>query len=60
MYLSFQRITSKLLPLILGGTLLVSTGPAVLRAVGEASLLLAQISVELCQMGLVVLHVCGI
>jgi hypothetical protein len=48
MYLRFQRITSKLLPLILGGILLVSAGPAALRTVTEASLLLAQISVELC------------
>jgi hypothetical protein len=56
----FHRIASSFLPLALGGVLLLSTGPDALRTVTQASLLLAQLSLELCQMGLVVLRVCGI
>jgi hypothetical protein len=60
MYSRFHRIPSRFLPLVVGGTLLLSTGPDALRTVGQASLLLAQISLELCQLGLAVLRVCGI
>ena len=60
MYSRFNRIASRFLPLVVGGTLLLSTGPDALRTVGQASLLLAQISLELCQLGLAVLRVCGI
>jgi hypothetical protein len=60
MYSRFHRIASRFLPLVVGGTLLLSTGPDALRTVGQASLLLAQISLELCQLGLAVLRVCGI
>jgi hypothetical protein len=60
MYPRSNRIASTLFPLALGGTLLVSAGPAALRTVSQASLLLAQICLELCQIGLAVLRVCGI
>jgi len=60
MYSHFHRIASRLLPLVVGGTLVLSAGPAALRTVAQASLLLAQICLELCQMGLAVLRVCGI
>jgi hypothetical protein len=60
MYSRFHRIASKFVPLAVGGTLLLSTGPDALRTVAQASLLSAQISLELCQLGLAVLRVCGI
>jgi hypothetical protein len=60
MYPRFHHIPSRFLPLVVGGTLLLSTGPDALRTVVQASLLLARISLELCQMGLAVLRVCGI
>jgi hypothetical protein len=60
MYSRFHRIASRFLPLVVAGTLLLSTGPDALRTVGQASLWLAQISLELCQLGLAVLRVCGI
>jgi hypothetical protein len=60
MYSRFHGIASKLLPLVVGGTLLLSTGPDAWRTVAQASLLLAQLSLELCQIGLAVLRVCGI
>jgi len=60
MYSPFHRVVSRLLPLVVGGALLLSTGPGALRTVSQASLLLAQISLELCHMSLAVLRVCGI
>jgi len=60
MYSRFHRIASRFLPLAVGGTLLLSTGPDALRTVARASLVLAELSLELCQMSLVVLRVCGI
>jgi hypothetical protein len=60
MYSPFHRVASRLLPLVVGGTVLLSTGPDALRTVAQASILLAQISLELCQMGFAVLQVCGI
>jgi hypothetical protein len=60
MYSRFRQIASTLFPLVLGGSLLVSAGPAALRTVAQAILLLAQLCLELCQMGLAVLRVCGL
>jgi len=60
MYSHFRQIASTLLPLLLCGTLLVSAGPAALRTIAQVSLLLTQISLELCQMGIAILRVCGI
>jgi hypothetical protein len=60
MYSRLQRNASKLLPLLVLGILFVSSGPVALRTLAEASRLLGQISLELCQFGLVVLRVWGI
>jgi hypothetical protein len=60
MYSRSDRAASTLFPLVLGGTLLVSAGPVALRTVIRASLFLAQICLELCQIGLAVLRVCGL
>jgi hypothetical protein len=60
MYSSFQRTASRLWPLAVGGTLFLSAGPDALRTIAQASLVLARISLELCQMGLAVLRVCGL
>ena len=60
MYSPFHRVVSRLLPLVVGGALLLSTAPDALRTVSQASLLLAHISLELCHTGLAVLRVCGI
>ena len=61
MYSRFQHNASKLLPLLVLAALAMSVGPgALLHAVAEASRLFGQISLELCQLGLVVLRVFGI
>jgi hypothetical protein len=60
MYSRLQRNASKLLPLLVLGLLFVSSGPGALRTLAETSRLLGQISLELCQFGLVVLRVWGI
>ena len=60
MYARFRRVASRLLPLVLGGALLVGTGPVVLQTIAQTSLVLAQISLELCQMGLTVVRILGI
>jgi hypothetical protein len=60
MYPRFRRMASRLLPLALGGTLLLSIGPAAFKTVARTSLMLAEISLELCQMGLAVLRILGI
>jgi hypothetical protein len=60
MYSRFQHNASKLLPLLVLAALFVSAGPVALCTVAETSLLLGQISLDLCQMGLVVLRVFGV
>ncbi len=60
MYSRFRRMASRLLTLALGGTFLLSIGPAALHTVAQTSLVLAQICLELCQMGLAVLRILGI
>ena len=57
---SFHHIASKLLSVFLGATLLLSAGPPALRTIAQIDLLVAQISLELCEMGLAVLRACGI
>jgi len=57
---SFHHIASKLLSVLLGATLLLSAGPAALRTIAHVDLLVAQISLELCEMGLAVVRACGI
>ena len=55
----FHQTSSNLLPLSLAGLLLCS-GTEALRTLADTSLLMLQISLELCQMGIAVLRVCGI
>jgi hypothetical protein len=57
---SIFQSASKFVPLALGGTLALSAAPATLRTLAQASLLLAEISLQLCEMGLAVLRTCGI
>jgi hypothetical protein len=59
MYSRFQHNAPKLLPLLVLAVLFVSAGPAILRTVADASRLLGQISLELCQLGVAVLRVFG-
>jgi hypothetical protein len=61
MYSRFQHNAPKLLPMVVLAVLFVSAGPAsLLRTVAETSRLLGQISLDLCQMGIVALRVFGI
>jgi hypothetical protein len=55
-----HHLASKLSAALFAATLLLTVGPAALRAIAELDTLLAQISLELCEVGLAVLHVCGI
>jgi hypothetical protein len=45
---------------VLGATLLLSFGPPAWRTIEQVDLLLVQISLELCQVGLAVLRACGV
>ena len=60
MYPRFRRMASRLLPLALGSAFLLSIGPAALHTIAQTGFVLAQISLELCQMGLAVLRILGI
>ena len=60
MYSRIHRVASRPLLLAVTATFLVTGGPEALRTVAQASLVLTQISLELCQLGLSVLRVCGI
>jgi hypothetical protein len=51
---------SKLTSLLLAAILLLDLGPATWRAIEQANLVLARVSLDLCEMGLAVLRVCGI
>lgn len=56
----FHRISSRLLPVVLAISVVIGTGPDALRLLTDVSLLIAQVSLELCQMGLAVIRICGI
>lgn len=56
----FHRMSLKLSSAFLGATLLLTVGPPALRTIGQVDVLLAQISLELCQVGLAVWRVCGV
>ena len=60
MHTNSHRLASKIFSKVLAGTLFVTVGPAALRTIAELHHLLAQISLQLCEIGLVVLRVCGI
>lgn len=51
---------SKLFCGLFGATLLLSAGPAALRTIAQIDLVVANISLELCEMGLAFLRACGI
>jgi hypothetical protein len=51
---------SKLTSLLLAAILLLDLGPATWRAIEQVNLVLARVSLDLCEMGLAVLRVCGI
>jgi hypothetical protein len=60
MYSLFCRGAAKLTSLLLGAILLAHLGPAMLRTIEQTDLLLAQLSLGLCEIGLAVLRLCGI
>ena len=51
---------SKLFCGLFGATLLLGVGPAALRTIAQIDLVVAHISLELCEMGLAFLRACGI
>jgi len=55
-----HHLASKLFSTLLAVTLFLTAGPAALRTIAELHHFLAQISLQLCEIGLVVLRVCGI
>jgi len=59
MHANSHRLGSKLSALF-AATLFITVGPAALRTIAELHHFLAQISLQLCEIGLVVLRVCGI
>jgi hypothetical protein len=50
----------KLLSTLFAAMFLLTIGPAALRTVAEWNVLLARISLQLCEIGIAVLRVCGI
>jgi hypothetical protein len=56
---SFQRSTSKIVPVLVGATLLCGFGPPALRAIEQVDFVLAQISLHLCHVGLAIWRACG-
>jgi hypothetical protein len=59
MHANPHRLVSKLFS-ILAVTLFLTVGPIALHTIAELHSLLARISMQLCEIGLVVLRVCGI
>jgi hypothetical protein len=60
MHANSHRLGSKLFSTLLAVTLFLTVGPAALRTIAELHHFLAQVSLQLCEIGLVVLRVCGI
>ncbi len=60
MHANSYRFGLKLLSTIFAATLLLTVGPPALRMVAELDVLLARISLQLCEIGIAVLRVCGI
>jgi len=56
----FHHTSLRLSSAFLGATFLLSFGPPALRTIEQVDLLAAQISLELCEMGLALLRACGI
>jgi hypothetical protein len=55
-----HHLGSKLCSALFAATLLLTLGPAVLRTIADLDCLLAQISLQLCEIGVAVMRVCGI
>jgi hypothetical protein len=53
-------VSAKIFSTLLTATLLLTVGPPALRIIAELDSLLAQVSLQLFEIGLAVLHVCGI
>ena len=56
---SLHITASKLTSLLLGAILALDLGPATWRAIEQADILIGRISLDLCEIGLAVLRVCG-
>jgi hypothetical protein len=56
----FHTLRSKGLPMLIAGILAVSAGPGAISTLVQTSLTLAQISMEVCLMGIAFLRICGI
>ncbi len=60
MHANSHHFGLKLLSTIFAAMLLLTVGPPALRTVAELNALLARISLQLCEIGIAVLRVCGI
>jgi hypothetical protein len=60
MHANTHHLGSTFFSTLLAVTLLLSVGPAALRTIAELDSQLAQISLQLCEIGIAVLRVCGI
>ena len=60
MHANSHHFALKLLSTLFAAMFLLTIGPAALRAVAEWNALLARISLQLSEIGIVVLRVCGI
>jgi hypothetical protein len=60
MHADSHHLASKLFPVLFVAILLLTLGPPALRTIAEIDSLLAHISLDLCEVGLAVLRVCGI
>lgn len=55
-----NHLVSKLSAALFAATLLLTLGPPALRTIADLDTVVAQISLELCEVGLAVVRVCGI
>ena len=60
MHSNFHHFALKVLSTLFAAMLLLTIGPAALRTIAEWNALLARISLQLSEIGLAVLRVCGI
>jgi hypothetical protein len=60
MHANSHQLGSKLFSAVFATILLLAVGPAVFGTIADLDSLLAQISLQLCEIALAVLRVCGI
>ena len=60
MHANSHHVGLKLLSTLFAAMFLLTVGPAALRTVAEWNALLVRISLQLCEIGIAVLRVCGI